>query len=339
MKPTLPVLLVFTFLFKFSAMVVAQTELPNTDIYLLDITTDKKGKLQFQNPSLITKNDKYDNQPWWNAEGTYILYASVRDTFKSDIYKYNLPDRKTSVLINTPLTSEYSPMLMANKINISVVQVVQDDTTQILAKCDNKEDQCYNLLPKFKGQVAYYAWIDANRVAMYVLGDPATLLLADVSTGKVDTIAEDVGRCVQKLPGKNLQIGFVDKSSNPWQIKLYDAKSKKITEVVPTLEEEEDFCFMPDGSILMGHESELFHYVPPASLIANTTTRTYTSSSYKGASKEVDKKEDKKANKNPNDPWEVVANFDGTAVEYFYRLAVSPKGDKIAIVTYEDEKP
>jgi hypothetical protein len=227
---------------------------------------------------------------------------------------------------------------MANKINISVVQVVQDDTTQIFAKCDNKEDQCYNLLPKFKGQIGYYAWIDANRVALYVLGDPATLLLADISTGKVDTIAEDVGRCVQKLPGKNLQVGFVDKSSNPWQIKLYDVKSKKITSVVPTLEEEEDFCFMPDGSLLMGHESELFHYTPPASVIANTTTRTYTSSPG-SQPKQVDKKEDKKANKNPNDPWEVVANFDGTAVEYFYRLAVSPKGDKIAIVTYEDEKP
>ena len=339
MQKTLKILLAFLFLLQFTLEVVAQTELPNTDIYLLDITTDKKGNLHFENPALITKNDKYDNQPWWSLDGTYLLYASVRDTFKADIYKYNLTDRKTSVLINTPLTAEYSPVMMANKINISVVQVVQDDTTQIFAKCDNKEDQCYNLLPKFKGQVGYYAWIDANRVALYVLGDPATLLLADVSNGSIDTIAEDVGRCVQKLPGKNLQIGFVDKSSNPWQIKLYDPKSKKITNVVNTLEDEEDFCFMPDGSLLMGHGSELFHYVPPASVIANTTTRTYTSP-YGQAKKEEDKKDEKKSDKsNPNAPWESVADFDGTAVEYFYRLAVSPKGDKIAIVTYEDEKP
>ena len=320
-----------------SALSFAQVELPNTDIYLLDITTDpKKGDLHFDNPVLITKNEKYDNQPWWNPEGTYILYASARDTFKSDILKYNLPDRKTTTLINTPLAAEYSPMLMPDKIHISVVEVPQNDTVQILSKCDHQLDECVNLLPKFKGQIGYYVWIDASRVALYVLGDPALLMLANISTGEVDTIAEDVGRCVQKLPGKNLQIGFVDMGSNT--IKLYDPKTKKTTDVVQVLEDEQDFCFMPDGSLLMGHGPELFRYVPPATLTASTSTaRSYTTPY--GQKKEDDKKKNDKKDSGDEGPWKVVANFEGTAVEYFYRIAVSPKGDKIAVVTYEDEKP
>lgn len=316
---------------------MAQTELPNTDIYLLEITKDKKENLVFQNPALITKNDKYDNQPWWSPDGTYLLYSSARDTFKPDIYKYNLTDRKTSVIINTPQTAEYSPAMMFDKVSISVVQVSRNDSDQVLSKCDNKTDECVNLFPKLKGLVGYYVWIDANRVALYMLGDPATLQVANLATGKVDTVAEDVGRCIQKVPGKNVMIAFVDKSSNPWSIKIYDAKSGKITSVVRTLEEDEDYCFMPDGSLLMGHGSELYRYVPPPSVIA-PATRTAPAQTQTGK-KDDDKSEKKSDKKNPNAPWEMVADFDGTPVEYFYRLAVSPKGDLIAIVTYEDEKP
>jgi len=315
----------------------AQTELPNTDIYLLEISQDKKQQWVFQNPMLITKNDKYDNQPWWSPDGTYLLYSSVRDTFKPDIYRYSLADRKTSVIINTPQTAEYSPVMMPDKVNISVVQVSSNDSAQVLAKCDNKTDECVNLLPKVNGLIGYYVWIDGSRVALYMLGDPATLQIANLSTNKIDTIAEDVGRCIQKVPGKNAIIAYVDKSSNPWSIKVYDAKSGKTTSVVKTLEEDEDFCFMPDGSLLMGHGSELYRYVPPPSVIA-PATRTGPTQTQQDK-KESDKDEKKFDKKNPNAPWELVADFDGMPVEYFYRLAVSPKGDLIAIVTYEDEKP
>ncbi|HYV90278.1 MAG TPA: hypothetical protein VE978_00775 [Chitinophagales bacterium] len=330
------------------------TTLPETDIYLLDIGTDKRGNLLFENPVRITKNEGYDNEPWFYPDGSAILYSAVRDTtsrsdtLRADIYKYNLNDQKITAVIRTPRTSEFSPMIPPNKIGVSVVRVLEDDTSQVLARCIDKQDDCDALFPKIR-KVGYYIWVDPVRVAMVIVSDPAILVVANLTTGKVDTIAEDVGQCLQKLPGKNLQIAFVDKGSNPWTIKLFDGKSGKVSGVVPTLEDQQDFCFMPDGSLLMGSGSKLYHYVPPVALA--TTSRqasSHATTPGKGAaanSKNVPaqpgKPQEKKVKKNDNDtgPWEEVADFKGTAVYQFYRLAVSPKGNKLAVVTYLEEKP
>lgn len=339
----------------FAALAQDATQLPATDIYLLDIYTDKKGRLQFENPALITKNENYDNQPWFYPDGSAILYTAVHDSSagdssKADIYKYDMRTQKTSVVINTPLTAEYSPMLMPNKIGISVVRVLQDNKSQVLANCSDKEDDCTTLLPKLKN-VGYYVWIDGSRVALYLVGDPAMLVVANLTTGKIDTIADDVGQCIKKVPGKNLQIAFVDKGSNPWTIKVYDGKGGKVSGVVPTLEDQEEFCYMPDGSLLMGSGSGLFHYVPPLSATTSTSSRGAPASknapansknapaNSKNAPVKPEKPKDEKSKKNDNGPWEQVADFKNTPVYQFYRLAASPKGDKLAVVTYFDEKP
>ncbi len=338
----------------YAAFAQEEMTLPETDIYLLDISTDKKGYLVFENPALITKNEGYDNEPWWYPDGSAFLYAAVRDTtsrndtLRSDIYKYTLSDQKITAIIRTPKTAEFSPMVPPNKVGISVVRVLEDDTTQMLERCMDKLDECEPLFPKIK-KVGYYMWIDANRALLYIVGDPAILVVANSSTGKVDTVAEDVGRCLQKLPGKNLQIAFVDKGSNPWTIKLYDGKSGKVSGVVPTLEDQEDFCFMPDGSLLMGSGSKLYHYVPPVALAttarsqsshSTTTTGKGAANSKNASNAQPEKPQDKKPKKkNDTGPWEEVADFDGTPVYQFYRLAVSPKGNKLALVTYLEEKP
>ncbi|MFI5135063.1 MAG: TolB family protein, partial [Chitinophagales bacterium] len=94
MKHLLVIVILVGCILNWQTKTFAQNELPNTDIYLLDISTDQKGKMHFENPSLVVKNDKYDNQPWWSTDGTYLLYCSVRDTSKADVYKYTLSTSK-----------------------------------------------------------------------------------------------------------------------------------------------------------------------------------------------------------------------------------------------------
>ena len=48
--------------------------------------------------------------------------------------------------------------------------------------------------------VGYHAWADDHTLALFVLGQPATLQLADTRTGTARTIASDIGRSIQRIP-------------------------------------------------------------------------------------------------------------------------------------------
>jgi hypothetical protein len=52
--------------------------------------------------------------------------------------------------------------------------------------------------------VGYHAWIDATHLALFVLGSngaPATLQLADTTTGKAEVIETGIGRSILIRPG------------------------------------------------------------------------------------------------------------------------------------------
>src|SRR3989442_14561037 len=102
MKSSLGVLLLANLfcLVSVSLLFAQQDKLPATDIYLLEISKDKRGDLVFENPARITRNENYDNEPWWYPDGSAILYAAISDssagdTSKADIYKYDINSHKT----------------------------------------------------------------------------------------------------------------------------------------------------------------------------------------------------------------------------------------------------
>lgn len=288
----------------------AQTELPATDIYIMTIAKNEKGKWLVGTPEKITPWQGYDNQPYFLPDGTGILYTSIRDSTKADIYKFTFQFAKTTELSHTPLTSEYSPMLMPDKTGISCVRVLEDDSTQLLSKM-SAGDEYVPLFPKLN-PVGYYCWASNDVAAMFVLGEPQTLQLGNIKTGVVKKVGERIGRCMQRMPGKSSN-GFYfvqfNEDSTSSSINFYDLKTNKTSEIVNTIPGEEDFAVLPDGTFLMGSEGVLYKYSP-----ATATT--------------------------PADKdWKSIADFTGTAVEKFYRIAVSFTGDKIAVVTYPDEKP
>src|SRR5262249_52038644 len=51
--------------------------------------------------------------------------------------------------------------------------------------------------------VGYHAWIDANDLALFVLGRPNALVHTDVHSGKSDTLARSIGRSLLPLPDKS----------------------------------------------------------------------------------------------------------------------------------------
>src|SRR6266478_1198199 len=136
----------FAFVFAIGPAISAQTPSPSTtpaatppssDIFIVEVKTklDRKKRtdeLKFGEPKKVTDFAGYNNQPFFMPDGQSVLYTSIRNK-QADIYRYDLRDEATTQVTNTP-ESEYSPTLMPDRKNISVVRVEADGKTQRLWK-------------------------------------------------------------------------------------------------------------------------------------------------------------------------------------------------------------
>lgn len=270
-----------------------QTAPPATDIFVAELK-EQGGQLKVGSPANITNRPGYDNQPRFLPDGKSLFYASVREDKQADIYRYDAAKGESARLTRTP-ESEYSPTLTPDGKYFSVIRV-EADSTQRLWKFPLAGGEPVLVLKRIK-PVGYHAWVDDKTLLLFVLGTPNTLQLVDVPTEKVETILTNVGRSLHRVPGRE-KVSFVHKvSADEWVIKEMDIKSRAIVPVVKTLPASEDYAWTPGGILLMAKGSALFKYAPARD---------------KG--------------------WQQVADFSADGVNSVTRLAISPKGDRIAFV-------
>lgn len=265
---------------------------PGTDILLIEMPLlphEARAPL----PEQLTNRPGYDNQPTFTPDGRYLLYTAIRDDGQADIYRIDLAQRTHTRLTHTP-ESEYSPTILPDADGFSVVRV-EADTTQRLWAFDWAGEQPTLLLPEV-APVGYHAWADTQTVALFVLGEPPTLQLVDIRTGRADTVARDIGRSLHKVPGR-AAVSFVQKTeSGPWKIMLVDLETRAITPLAETLPGREDYAWTPDGRLLMADGAVLYLF----DFDAGT--------------------------------WQPLADLESSGVAEITRLAVSPAGNLLALV-------
>src|SRR5262245_53006272 len=169
-----------------AVLVQAQTPAPppDTEIFLATLTTSN-GTPSIVRPVNISNGPGYDNQPSFTPDGRSVLFTSIRGGRQTDIYRYDIAARSVARVTDTP-ESEYSPTLTPDRAHISVIRVEADGTQRLWQFTkEGKEPQL--VLPDVK-PVGYHAWIDAQTLALFVLGQPATLQLADTRSGKADVL-------------------------------------------------------------------------------------------------------------------------------------------------------
>lgn len=244
-------------------------------------------------PVKITSWVGYNNQPSFLPQGNRVLYTSIRDR-QADIYRHDIDGAATTQITNTP-ESEYSPTLMPDKKSISVVRV-EADGTQRLWKFPLAGGPPSLILEKIK-PVGYHCWLDDHTLALFILGRPNTLQIVDVKTEKAETIAENPGRILRRIPSQN-KLSFVHKvSDQEWTVKAYDLKSRQTSTLIRNQPGAEDYAWTPSGILLTAKDGKLFAWNP---------------------------KKDK--------DWQELADFSPAGLKSITRIAVSPKGDRIAIV-------
>ena len=218
-----------------------------------------------------------------------------------DVYRYDTRTRTIDRLTETP-EGEYSPTLTPDGRHISVVRVEADKTQRLWRFTLDGHDP--ELVLADVKPVGYHAWVDDHTVALYVLGQPATLQLADTRTSKAEIVVRSIGRSLQRIPGRST-LSFVEREAPAdaggaptlW-IRELDPKTKQVTPLVRAVAgaTEADCAWTPDGMLLMAEGGALYGW------------------------------------RRGDATWSRVADLDALGLHGVTRLAVSPKGDWIALV-------
>ena len=277
---------------------------PGTDIYLLPLTGDA-ASLKGAKPTPVSVAPGYDNQPSFNADGSTMLFAANRDGKQIDVYAFDRATSRVSQLTQTT-ENENSPTYLPSGIGAGGFSVVrtEPDKSQRLWRFDAKGSDPQVVLTDIK-PVGYHAWVDAATVALFVLGPPATLQIASVETGKAEIAGDNIGRSLHRVPGAR-SVSFVQReASGDFVVKQIDIATKKIDSLVKAVEgsADRDMAWMPDGrTMLMSSGTRVFAWTRGASA------------------------------------WTEVFDAAAHGLGAVSRLAVSPKGDAVAIVVAEPKK-
>jgi len=227
---------------------------PNTDIWLARLAT-KNGAVIVQPPLNLTRRDGYDNQPSFDARGRTIFYTrrapnallgnTGRDV-QTDIWRYAL-DGSSHVPVTVTAESEYSTQVTAEGNAITVIRVERDSAQHLWRMPLAAGGTAERLVGRVK-PVGYYAWV-GPKVVMFVLGSPATLQLMDTVSGRIDTIARDIGRGVKRVPGTS-RVSFVQKAGAQWFIEELDITTRVVTRLVTTLPRIDEYTWVDSTTLL-----------------------------------------------------------------------------------------
>ena len=284
---------------------------PDTEIYLATLANDS-GKLSLGSIVNITNSPGYDNQPSFTPDGQAILFASVRggpasasrgNGAKTDIFKYNLAAKEITRITETP-EAEYSPTVMPDGRRISAVRVEADGSQRLWSFGPDGKNPGV-LLPDVK-PVGYHAWMDQYTVALFVLGQPPTLQVADIRTGKAEVIASGIGRSLQHMPSGSVSFIRIAPATGGSAVTLEevlrerqpDGRLRGTAALVPVVPGASDpfVAWLPDGTAILAHGGTLYTW------------------------------------RKGEPAWRAAADVSSLGLSDVSRLAVSPKGDRLALV-------
>ena len=278
------------FLLLSAASVTAQSA---TDIVTLDMRPHQ-DHVHAGSLVQVTDRDGYDNQPYF-VDPDRIVFSSIREGEQSDIFRYTISEDRLERLTETP-ESEYSPKLTPEGDALTVVRVEMDGVSQHLYRYSLDGDSPERLLPDVD-DIGYYAWAGPQRVALFRVGDPSSLHLADLETGELRHVQDRIGPIIQSIPGTEV-VSFVDQSDpERWVLKRLDGATGEVTSVAELPSGALEHVWMSDATVLIGHEGTLY-----------------------------------RSSRDPEEPWHPLMALD-ELVGPFSRLALAPSGFRLAVVT------
>jgi dipeptidyl aminopeptidase/acylaminoacyl peptidase len=233
----------------------------NPEIYLLPLSVHGASITVGQAVN-VTNRAGYDNQPSFTSDGRALYYTSTRADEQADIYRYDIGAGTTARVTRTAPESEYSATQVPRLKSFSVIRVEKDSAQRLwMLPPDGNDGR-----PVFAGikPVGYHTWIDENRLALFVLGSPNALVLADRRTGRGDTLARDIGRSLVTLPNGG-GFSFLAHRGREWVLTVVRlTRAGRVVYINPlaTMPPGMDYIAWVGGTAIGGTGSKLMAWTP-----------------------------------------------------------------------------
>jgi Tol biopolymer transport system component len=209
----------------------ASAKMPGFNIYIGDLVLQNK-QLKVSHLKALTSRVEYDNQPLFLPGGDSLLYTSAITNNKveqTDSILISLQSGQISNLTNSK-ESEYSPTLMPNEKNFSVIRAANDEQKlwRYPLYPEQKSAEAASELLTNTNPIGYHAWVDNNRVMLFVLGKPHTLQLADVQKQTSQLLDQNIGPSLFAIPNSPLHGSLMSYTASvgegddiQWQLKSF----------------------------------------------------------------------------------------------------------------------
>lgn len=176
---------------------------------------------------------------------------------------------------------------------------VEPDSTQRLWFFPTAGGAPNVVLPGLK-PVGYHVWVGEGAIGAFVLGEPNALVLADPRTERVDTLARNIGRAFARVPGRDA-FTFAQLAGDTVWITEVDVRTSAVRRLMRAPAGGEYHFWTPDGQCIASSGTRLYRWIDGG--------------------------------------WDVLADFAELGVKGISRLAVSPRGDRIAFVAEDGAVP
>lgn len=267
----------------------------NTEVYVFDILPAYEG-LELLNPTNISNNEGYDSQPSFISNESLIF--SGNNEGQTDISEYNLNSKIKKWVNKKTEGGEYSPQKFPSSNDIAAVRLDKDGK-QRLYSYNSETGNSSEIIEDL--QVAYFAFYNDKKILATVLsGDKMDLVMIDLPSKTVDTLFQNAGRSLQKVPNtKAMSYSLVNEEGN-FDLYLMEMNTKESYFICELPTNIADCVWINDTQVLVGSGYNLFMYDTLG-----------------------------------EQEWNKVASLKDYGIKNISRMAISPNGKKIALVVEE----
>ena len=274
---------------------IAQTTPVN--LYVADITWSGKT-MHVGTPKKLTANKGINSQPWFAPDGKSILFVR-RDSSagQGDVFRIDLESGTETRITNTP-EMENSPTILPD----GKLMVIRWTPATLFKEWgpwlyDMKGQPVKGVLPG-PDTVGYYVRLDSTSFAMMRPKSRNAIAIFDTRNGSMTDYDFVVANLPpQRIPGQRaISYTRVD-SVGGNRIRRLDLATHDTTEIAPALPKKTVHAWTQRGTIVMGKGNAIFTLAPPAKT------------------------------------WTQVAVFNDPELQDINTYVISPRGDKLILIS------